>query len=85
VSDSIWMTLSAGISGALIGAAATITAALITRQPTLTDVIDGRIKVLLETYERTIRDLRAEVGLLEDKVDYLSTELKKVRPDPIPT
>ncbi len=85
MSDSIWMTLSAGISGALIGAAATITAALITRQPTLTDVIDGRIKVLLETYERTIRDLRAEVERLEDKVECLSTELKKVRPDPIPT
>ncbi len=77
MSDSIWMTLSAGVSGALIGAAATIAAALISRQPTLTAVVDERIRVLLEHYERTIRDLRAEVAELERKVDCLSAELAK--------
>ncbi len=79
MSDSIWMTLSAGVSGALIGAAATIAAALISRQPTLTAVVDERIKVLLEHYERTILELRAEVAELERKVDCLGTELAKAR------
>jgi gas vesicle protein len=75
------MTLSAGIVGTLIGAIATILAAMISRQPTLTAVVDDRIRFLLEIYERTIRELRCEIAQLEDKVDVLSTELSKVRSD----
>jgi hypothetical protein len=73
------MTLSAGMVGALIGAVATIIAAMISRQPTLTAVVDDRIRVLLEIYERTIKELRFEIAQLENKVDFLSTELNKVR------
>jgi hypothetical protein len=73
------MTLSAGVVGALIGAVATIVAAMISRQPTLTAVVDDRIRVLLEIYERTIKELRGEIAQLENKVDCLSTELNKVR------
>jgi len=73
------LTLSAGVVGALIGAMATIAAALISRQPALNAVVDGRIRVLLETYERTIKELRAEIAQLESKVDFLSMELDKVQ------
>jgi hypothetical protein len=73
------VTLSAGVVGALIGAIATIIAAMISRQPTLTAVVDDRIRVLLEIYERTIKELRCEIAQLENKVDFLSTELNKVR------
>jgi hypothetical protein len=73
------MTLSAGVVGALIGAIATIIAAMISRQPSLTAVVDDRIRVLLEIYEKTIRELRDEIAQLENKVDFLSTELNKVR------
>lgn len=79
MSNSVWITLSAGVVGALIGAAATIAAAMISRQPTLTAVVDDRIRVLLEHYERTIRELRGEIAQLESKVDFLTTELNKVR------
>jgi hypothetical protein len=79
VSNSVWLTLSAGVVGALIGAMATIVAALISRQPTLNAVVDGRIRVLLESYERTIKDLRAEIAQLESKVNFLSMELDKVQ------
>jgi hypothetical protein len=79
LSNSVWITLSAGVVGALIGAAATIAAAMISRQPTLTAVVDDRIRVLLEHYERTIRELRGEIAQLESKVDFLTTELNKVR------
>ncbi len=79
--NSVWMTLSAGIVGTLIGAIATILAAMISRQPTLTAVVDDRIRFLLEIYERTIRELRCEIAQLEDKVDVLSAELSKVRSD----
>jgi peptidoglycan hydrolase CwlO-like protein len=79
VSNSVWITLSAGVVGALIGAVATIVAAVITRQPSLTAVVDDRIRVLLEHYERTIKELRGEIAQLESKVDYLSAELNKVR------
>ncbi len=79
MSNSVWMTLSAGVVGALIGAVATIVAAMISRQPTLTAVVDDRIRVLLEIYERTIKELRGEIAQLENKVDCLSTELNKVR------
>lgn len=79
MSNSVWITLSAGVVGALIGAVATIAAAMISRQPTLTAVVDDRIRVLLEHYERTIRELRGEIAQLESKVDVLSAELNKVR------
>jgi hypothetical protein len=79
VSNSVWITLSAGVVGALIGAAATIVAAVISRQPTLTAVVDDRIRVLLEHYERTIKELRGEIAQLESKVDFLTAELNKVR------
>jgi hypothetical protein len=79
VSNSVWITLSAGVVGALIGAVATVVAAMISRQPTLTAVVDDRIRVLLEHYEKTIREFRGEIAQLESKVDVLSAELNKVR------
>jgi hypothetical protein len=79
VPNSVWITLSAGVVGALIGAVATIIAAVISRQPTLTAVVDDRIRVLLEHYEKTIRELRGEIAQLESKVDFLTAELNKVR------
>ncbi len=84
MSNSVWITLSAGVVGALIGAAATIAAAMISRQPTLTAVVDDRIRVLLEHYEKTIRELRGEIAQLESKVDFLTAELNKVRSEQTP-
>jgi hypothetical protein len=80
MSNSVWVPLSAGVVGALIGAIATIVAAMISRQPTLTAVVDDRIRVLFDIYERTIKELRGEIAQLECKVDFLTTELRKVQP-----
>ena len=79
MAENFWPTLGAGLLGTFIGAAATIAAAFINRQPTLAAVVDARIKALIESYEQTIRELRAEIGRLENKIDILTKELHEER------
>lgn len=77
--DEIWMTLVAGLFGTLIGSIATIIAAVIGRQPTLAAVVDARISVLMEIYERTIDELRAEIVRLEEKIDLYERTIRELR------
>jgi hypothetical protein len=77
--DGFWSTIGAGALGTLIGATATIIAAMISRQPTLAAMVDQRIRVLIEAYDLTIRDLRAEIDTLERKVDELGAQLREAR------
>jgi hypothetical protein len=60
--DGFWITFIAGLFGTLIGSIATIIAAMISRQPTLATVIDARIAVLMQIYEKTIGELRTEIS-----------------------
>jgi septal ring factor EnvC (AmiA/AmiB activator) len=76
--DEIWMTLVAGLFGTLIGSIATIIAAVI-GQPTLAAVVDARISVLMEIYERTIDELRAEIVRLEEKIDLYERTIRELR------
>ncbi len=75
--DGIWITLIAGLFGTLIGSIATIIAAMISRQPTLAAVVDARIAVLMEIYERTIDELRAEIVRLEEKIDVYERTIRE--------
>lgn len=74
-----WVTMAAGVFGTLVGAVATIIVALIDRQPMLAATIDARIGVLIEIYERTIGELRAEIGRLEEKIDIYERTIADLR------
>jgi peptidoglycan hydrolase CwlO-like protein len=79
MSDAFWATFIAGLFGTLVAAIATIFAALINRKPSLAAVIDARIRVLIETYEKTIAELRSEVGKLESKIDVYERTIWELR------
>ncbi len=74
-----WSMIAAGLCGTLIGASATILSALINRQPGLAAIVDARIRVLLETYEKTIGELRSEIGKLEGKIDIYERTIRELR------
>jgi peptidoglycan hydrolase CwlO-like protein len=77
--DTVWETIIAGLFGTLVGAMATVFAALINRKPSLAAVIDARIRVLIETYEKTIAELRGEIGNLEGKIDIYERTIRELR------
>lgn len=77
--NEIWITLVAGVFGTLVSSIATIIAAAISRQPTLAAVVDARISVLMEIYERTIGELRAEIVRLEEKIDIYERTIRDLR------
>jgi hypothetical protein len=82
VSDSsgvLGTAVGAGGLGALIGIVGTILTALINRQAPLAAVVDARIKVLIDGYERRIEQLEHKVAKLEVKVDLLTKALDEVR------
>jgi hypothetical protein len=62
MSYEVWATLAIGLSGTLIGTVSTIVVAAINRQPVLSAAVDSRIAILIDTYERTLGELRAEIG-----------------------
>jgi chromosome segregation ATPase len=53
--------------------------AIIGRQPTLAAVVDSRISVLMEIYEKTIGELRAEIARLEEKLDIYEKTIRDLR------
>lgn len=71
--------LGAGGLGALIGVVGTILTALINRQPPLAAIVDARIRVLIEGYERRIEQLEREISKLETKVGALTKALDEAR------
>lgn len=70
----------AGI-GAIIGIIGTILTALINKQHPMAALVDARIRLLIEGYERKINELQAEITVLELKVDALTKELQRSRTD----
>jgi peptidoglycan hydrolase CwlO-like protein len=79
MSDGVWLTLAIGLSGTLIGTVSTIVVAVMNRQPMLAAAVDSRIAVLIETYERTIGELRIELGRLEAKIDLYEKTIRDLR------
>ena len=72
----IWTTLGAGGLGAVIGVIGTVSAALINNKPPMAAMIDARIRLLIEGYERRINDLQREIRKLEQKIDALTAALE---------
>jgi uncharacterized membrane protein len=52
----IWTTIGAGAIGAVIGVIGTVLTARINRQPPMAALIDARIRLLIEGYERRIKE-----------------------------
>lgn len=77
--EELWITLFAGLFGTFVGSIATIVAAVIGRQPTLAAIVDSRIAVLMEVYERTIGELRAEIARLEEKISLYERTIRDLR------
>ena len=71
--NGLWVPLLAGVFGTLIGSIATITAALINRQPTLASILNSRIVTLMQIYEKTIGELRMEICPSAGENRYLRT------------
>jgi HAMP domain-containing protein len=71
--------LGAGAGGVLIGAVGTIIVALINQQAPLAALVDARIRVLIEGYEKRIDELKDEIIRLEGKVEELTRELHTAR------
>ena len=70
----------AGI-GAIVGIIGTILTALINKQHPMAALVDARMRLLIEGYERKINELQAEIAVLELKVDALTKELQRSRTD----
>ena len=77
--DGYWATIIAGLCGTLVGAFATVASAFVNRKPTLAAVVDTRIRVLIEAYEKTIGELRNQIGKLETKIDVYENKIQELR------
>lgn len=73
----IWTTLGAAGLGAAIGVIGTILTALINRQPPMAAMIDARIRILIDGYEKRISELQHEIEKLEHKIDGLTEALAR--------
>jgi hypothetical protein len=76
---SNWATVGAAGIGALVGIIGTIFTALINRQHPMAALVDARIRLLIEGYERRINKPQSEIAMLELKVEALSKELGRSR------
>lgn len=76
---NFWATIGAAGIGGIIGVVGTIATALINRQQPMAALVDARIRMLIEGYERRINELQGEILKLEQKVDALTHELELAR------
>jgi hypothetical protein len=77
--ENNWGTVGAAGIGAVVGIVGTIFTALINKQHPMAALVDARIRLLIEGYERRINELQSEIAMLELKVDALSKELERSR------
>lgn len=74
-----WETVGVAGIGAAVGIVGTIFTALINKQHPMAALVDARIRLLIEGYERRINELQSEIAKLELKVDALTKELERAR------
>ncbi|MEJ0093420.1 MAG: hypothetical protein WDN46_08275 [Methylocella sp.] len=93
VTGSLGQLLGAGSIGAVVGAIAIVVVALIKRQPPMAVLIDARMKILIDSYQKHIDacekiitgymeqvdDLKHQVDELAATIDRLNNELDKAR------
>jgi hypothetical protein len=76
--QNIW-TVVAAVVGALIGSIGTMFGHLFRSRASMAALVDARIRLLIDGYERRISDLQDEIRRLEGKVDALTNALEEER------
>jgi uncharacterized small protein (DUF1192 family) len=77
-SDQGFWTVAAAICGAM-GAIGTSICQLFRSRASMAALVDARIRMLIDGYERRIADLQDEIQRLEGKVDALTNALVEAR------
>ncbi|HXW72380.1 MAG TPA: bZIP transcription factor [Methylocella sp.] len=70
-SDQSFWTVTAAVCGAFVGSIGTIIGHLVRGRASMAALVDSRIRMLIDGYERRIADLQEEIQRLEAKVDAL--------------
>jgi hypothetical protein len=78
-SDQGFWTVAAAICGAIVGAFGTTLGQLFRSRASMAALVDARIRMLIDGYERRVADLQDEIRRLEGKVDALTNALEEER------
>jgi hypothetical protein len=78
-SDQGFWTVAAAIYGAIVGAFGTTLGQLFRSRASMAALVDARIRMLIDGYERRVADLQDEIRRLEGKVDALTNALEEER------
>ena len=73
--DQNFWTVAVAIGGAIFGVIGTLIGHLFRSRASMAALVDSRIRILIDGYERRIVDLRTEIKSLEGKIDDLSSRL----------
>jgi hypothetical protein len=66
--------------GGIFGSISTVIIALVRYRGSMSSLIDARIRILIESYEKRIVDLQDEIVKLQQKIDTLTGALEAARP-----
>lgn len=78
-SEQGFWTVAAAICGAVVGAIGSTLAQLFKNRASMAALVDARIRMLIDGYERRIIDLQDEIRRLEGKIDALTKALEEER------
>ncbi len=79
VGDSNYWAALTGIGGLVVGSIGTALGHLFNSRASMAALVDARIRMLIDGYERRIVDLQDEIRRLEGKVDALTATLDEER------
>ncbi|HUB64376.1 MAG TPA: hypothetical protein VL996_08015 [Methylocella sp.] len=79
IPDQGYWTVVAAICGAAIGAGGTALNNIFRSRSSMAALVDARIRMLIDGYEKRIADLQDEIRRLEGKVDALTNVLEEER------
>ena len=75
-----WITAGTSVGlGGVFGSISTVVITLIRHRGSMASLIDARIRILIESYEKRIAGLQQEILNLEQKVDALTAALEEAR------
>ena len=81
-SHDFWVTAGTSMGlGGVFGSISTVIIALVRHRGSMSSLIDARIRILIDGYEKRIAELQQEVIKLEQKLDA-HTALEEGRPRP---
>jgi hypothetical protein len=75
-SHDFWITAGTSMGlGGVFGSISTVIVTFIRHRGSMASLIDARIRILIESYEKRIVELQKEIENLEQKVDALTMAL----------